>query len=65
MRSAHFPTAPAKSMRRLPKIRALAPPTTDPAPACARLAEFLGSKILPHPEKMPAAIEAGLHRQRG
>jgi hypothetical protein len=37
----------------------------DPAPACNRLAEFLGSKILPHPEKMPAAIEAGLHRQRG
>lgn len=37
----------------------------DPAPACNRLAEFLGSKILPHPEKMSAAIEAGLHRQRG
>ena len=37
---------------------------TDPAPEIERIVELLGGERLPHPERMAAVIDRGLHRQR-
>ncbi len=36
----------------------------DPAAWAARVAEFVGSDLLPHPERMAGAVRADLHRNR-
>ena len=36
----------------------------DPAPWAARIAEFLGSELLPHAGRMAAAVRPDLHRNR-
>jgi hypothetical protein len=36
----------------------------DPAPAIAKLAEFLGSELVPNEEAMAAVIDSSLHRKR-
>ncbi len=37
----------------------------DPAPWAARVAEFVGADLLPHPERMAGVVRADLHRNRG
>ena len=36
----------------------------DPAPWAARVAAFVGTDLLPHPERMAAVVRADLHRNR-
>ncbi len=36
----------------------------DPAPWAARVAEFIGPELLPHPERMTGAVRRDLHRNK-